>query len=68
MTKRKRIISDEYINEIVRDYVEDIYDDVKSEEEEENVKIIEDFESLKDEESYGDGFDRAYLSQESDRG
>ena len=57
MPKRKRSVSDEYINEIVRDYVEDIYDDIKQEEERENAEIIEDFESLKEEESYGDGFE-----------
>ena len=57
MPKRKRSVSDEYINEIVRDYVEDILNDVKTEEEEDNAKIIEDFESLKEEESYGDGFE-----------
>ena len=57
MPKRKRSVSDEDVEEILRDYVEDIYDDIKQEEERENAEIIEDFESLKEEESYGDGFE-----------
>ncbi len=52
--QRKRTPED--VEEILRDYVEDIYDDIKQEEERENAEIIEDFESLKEEESYGDSF------------
>ena len=52
--QRKRTPQD--VEEILRDYVEDIYDDIKQEEERENAEIIEDFESLKEEESYGDSF------------
>ena len=44
------------IEEILREYVEETYDDIKQEEERENAEIIEDFESLKEEESYGDSF------------
>ena len=53
--QRKRTSQD--IEEILRDYVEDTYNDIKEEEERENAEIIEDFESLKEEESYGDGFE-----------
>ena len=52
--QRKRTSQD--IEEILRDYVEDTYNDIKEEEERENAEIIEDFESLKEEESYGDIF------------
>ena len=58
--QRKRTPQD--IEEILRDYVEDIYDDIKQEEERENAEIIEDFESLKEEESYGDGFEWQSIS------
>ena len=61
--QRKRTPQD--IEEILRDYVEDIYDDIKQEEERENAEIIEDFESLKEEESYGDSFKWQPISQES---
>ena len=52
--QRKRTSQD--IEEILRDYVEETYNDIKQEEERENAEIIEDFESLKEEESYGDSF------------
>ena len=58
--QRKRTPQD--IEEILRDYVEDIYDDIKQEEERENAEIIEDFESLKEEESYGDSFEWQSIS------
>ena len=61
--QRKRTPQD--IEEILRDYVEDIYDDIKQEEERENAEIIEDFESLKEEESYGDSFKWQLISQAS---
>ena len=50
MIQRKRTSQD--IEEILRDYVEDTYNDIKEEEERENAEIIEDFESLKEEDSY----------------
>ena len=53
--QRKRTSQD--IEEILRDYVEDTYNDIKEEEERENAEIIEDFESLKEKESYGDSFE-----------
>ncbi len=53
------------IEEILRDYVEETYDDIKQEEERENAEIIEDFESLKEEESYGDSFKWQPISQAS---
>ena len=55
VTQRKRTSQD--IEEILRDYVEETYNDIKQEEERENAEIIEDFESLKEEESYGDSFE-----------
>ena len=58
--QRKRTSQD--IEEILRDYVEDTYNDIKEEEERENAEIIEDFESLKEEESYGDGFEWQSIS------
>ena len=61
--QRKRTPQD--VEEILRDYVEDIYDDIKQEEERENAEIIEDFESLKEEESYGDSFKSQPISQAS---
>ena len=60
VTQRKRTSQD--IEEILRDYVEDTYNDIKEEEERENAEIIEDFESLKEEESYGDGFEWQSIS------
>ena len=58
--QRKRTSQD--IEEILRDYVEETYNDIKQEEERENAEIIEDFESLKEEESYGDGFEWQSIS------
>ena len=60
VTQRKRTSQD--IEEILRDYVEETYNDIKQEEERENAEIIEDFESLKEEESYGDGFEWQSIS------
>ncbi len=61
--QRERTSQD--IEEILRDYVEETYDDIKQEEERENAEIIEDFESLKEEESYGDSFKWQLISQAS---
>ena len=58
--QRKRTSQD--IEEILRDYVEETYNDIKQEEERENAEIIEDFESLKEEESYRDGFEWQSIS------
>ena len=60
VTQRKRTSQD--IEEILRDYVEETYNDIKQEEERENAEIIEDFESLKEEESYGDSFEWQSIS------
>ena len=60
VTQRKRTSQD--IEEILRDYVEETYNDIKQEEERENAEIIEDFESLKEEESYGAGFEWQSIS------
>ena len=60
VTQRKRTSQD--IEEILRDYVEETYNDIKQEEERENAEIIEDFESLKEEESYGDGLEWQSIS------
>ena len=60
VTQRKRTSQD--IEEILRDYVEETYNDIKQEEERENAEIIEDFESLKEKESYGDSFEWQSIS------
>jgi len=54
--KRKIKVFEDLDNQILEDYIKDIYNDVKQYEDKDNAEIIEEFEAIKKEELDGDSF------------
>jgi len=54
--KRKIKVFEDLDNQILEDYIRDIYNDVKQNEDKDNAEIIEEFEAIKKEELDGDSF------------
>ncbi len=54
--KRKIKVFEDLDNQILEDYIRDIYNDVKQNEDKDNAEIIQGFEAIKKEELDGDSF------------
>ena len=54
--KRKIKVFEDLDNQILEDYIKDIYNDVKQYEDKDNAEIIQGFEAIKKEELDGDSF------------
>jgi|TARA_R100001198_G_C5073859_1_gene118697 hypothetical protein len=53
---RKIKVFEDLDKEILEDYIRDIYQDIKQNEDKDNAEIIEEFEAIKKEELDGDSF------------
>ena len=54
--KRKVKVFEDHDDLILEDYIKNIYNDVKQNEDKDNAEIIEEFEAIKKEELDGDSF------------
>ena len=54
--KRKIKVFEDHDDLILEDYIKNIYNDVKQNEDKDNAEIIEEFEAIKKEELDGDSF------------
>ena len=54
--KREIKVFEDFDDQILEDYVKNIYNDVKQNEDKDNAEIIEEFEAIKKEELDGDSF------------
>jgi len=54
--KRRVKVFEDHDDEILEDYIKNIYNDVKQNEDKDNAEIIQGFEAIKKEELDGDSF------------